>query len=65
MLTGGTDMTWLREKGMQCYGIGPLLAEKDLNDMNGIHSDNERILEAEFYRFIRFQWEATLQIAKQ
>ena len=63
MLTGGTDMTPLRAKGMQCYGVGPLLAERDMQDMNGIHGDNERILEAELYRFIRFQWEAVQGIA--
>lgn len=63
MLTGGTDMTPLRARGVQCYGIGPLLAERDMQDMNGIHGDNERILEAELYRFIRFQWEAVTGIA--
>jgi acetylornithine deacetylase/succinyl-diaminopimelate desuccinylase-like protein len=63
MLTGGTDMTPLRAKGVQCYGIGPLVAEKDMQDMNGIHGDNERLLESELYRFIRFQWEAVLGIA--
>ena len=63
MLTGGTDMTPLRARGVQCYGIGPLLAERDMQDMNGIHGDNERILESELYRFIRFQWEAVNGIA--
>ena len=63
MLTGGTDMTPLRAKGVQCYGMGPLVAEKDMQDLNGIHGDNERILEAELYRFMRFQWEAVVGIA--
>jgi len=34
-----------------------------MQDMNGIHGDNERILEAELYRFLRFQWEAVRTIA--
>ena len=63
MLTGGTDMTPLRQKGVQSYGIGPLVAEKDMEDLNGIHGDNERILEAELYRFLRFQWEVVKDVA--
>ena len=63
MLTGGTDMTPLRAKGVQSYGIGPLVAEKDMEDLNGIHGDNERILESELYRFMRFQWEVVREIA--
>jgi acetylornithine deacetylase/succinyl-diaminopimelate desuccinylase-like protein len=63
MLTGGTDMTPLRAKGVQSYGIGPLVSEKDAQDLNGIHGDNERILEAELYRFIRFQHAVVVRIA--
>jgi acetylornithine deacetylase/succinyl-diaminopimelate desuccinylase-like protein len=63
MLTGGTDMSPLRLRGVQCYGIGPLVAERDMQDLNGIHGDNERLLESELYRFLRFQWEAVRGIA--
>lgn len=63
MLTGGTDMTPLRARGVQSFGIGPLVAEQDAQDLNGIHGDNERILEAELHRFVRFQWEVVLDVA--
>ena len=31
MLTGATDMAFLRARGVQSYGIGPLIEEKDRN----------------------------------
>ena len=64
MLTGATDMAQLRVKGVQCYGIGPLVDEEDGPKGFGPHSDQERILEDELYRFVRFQYEAVLEIAK-
>ena len=63
MLTGATDMALLRERGVQCYGIGPLTDAEDRAKGFGAHSDQERILEAELYRFTRFHYEATRRIA--
>jgi acetylornithine deacetylase/succinyl-diaminopimelate desuccinylase-like protein len=63
MLTGATDMALLRERGVQCYGIGPLGDEEDRAKGFGAHSDQERILEAELYRFTRFHYEAAKRIA--
>ena len=53
MLTGGTDMAQLRARGMQCYGIGPMTDREDGPKGFGAHSDQERILEEAFQRFIR------------
>ena len=63
MLTGATDMALLRERGVQCYGIGPLTDAEDRAKGFGAHSDQERIIEAELYRFTRFHYEATRRIA--
>lgn len=63
MLTGATDMAFLRAKGVQCYGIGPVIDVADGPKGYGAHSDRERILEAELYRFVRFNYEVVRSIA--
>ncbi|MDA1082096.1 MAG: M20/M25/M40 family metallo-hydrolase [Gemmatimonadetes bacterium] len=63
MLTGATDMAYLRDKGMECYGIGPAVDEEDVPRGYGAHSDQERILEAELTRFARFQYEVVRALA--
>ena len=57
MATGATDMAYLRAKGIQCYGIGPATDIEDGPKGFGAHSDQERILEAELYRFVRFHYD--------
>jgi acetylornithine deacetylase/succinyl-diaminopimelate desuccinylase-like protein len=64
MSTGATDMAFLRRKGMQCYGIGPATDSEDGPKGFGAHSDQERILESELYRFVRFNWDAVVDLAK-
>jgi acetylornithine deacetylase/succinyl-diaminopimelate desuccinylase-like protein len=63
MLTGASDLSPLRSKGIQAYGIGPLMLEKDLQAGVGAHSDNERILEKSLHDFVRFMWYAVLEVA--
>jgi acetylornithine deacetylase/succinyl-diaminopimelate desuccinylase-like protein len=63
MSTGATDMAYLRAKGMQCYGIGPATDIEDGPKGFGAHSDQERILETELHRFVRFQWDVVNQLA--
>jgi acetylornithine deacetylase/succinyl-diaminopimelate desuccinylase-like protein len=63
MSTGATDMAYLRAKGIQCYGIGPLTDVEDGPKGFGAHSDQERILEEELHRFLRFYWDAVVSIA--
>jgi acetylornithine deacetylase/succinyl-diaminopimelate desuccinylase-like protein len=63
MSTGATDMAYLRAKGIQCYGIGPALDVEDGPKGFGAHSDQERILESELFRFIRFNYDVVVDIA--
>jgi acetylornithine deacetylase/succinyl-diaminopimelate desuccinylase-like protein len=65
MQTGATDMAYLRAKGMACYGIGPAMDIEDGPKGFGAHSDQERILETELHRFIRFQYETVVALAKR
>jgi acetylornithine deacetylase/succinyl-diaminopimelate desuccinylase-like protein len=62
MLTGATDMAFLRAKGMQSYGIGAASTDADRTNF-GAHSDVERLLESSLYTFTRFTWEAVLEVA--
>jgi acetylornithine deacetylase/succinyl-diaminopimelate desuccinylase-like protein len=64
MSTGATDMAYLRAKGMQCYGMGPALDFEDGPKGFGAHSDQERILESELHRFVRFQWDVVVGLAR-
>lgn len=63
MMTGGTDMAYLRARGVQCYGIGPLLDSEDGPLGYGAHSDQERIREDSFHKFVRFQHAVVLELA--
>jgi acetylornithine deacetylase/succinyl-diaminopimelate desuccinylase-like protein len=63
MSTGATDMAFLRAKGMRCYGVGPATDQEDAPLGFGAHSDQERIREAELYRFVRFFYDAVVGIA--
>lgn len=65
MLTGATDMAMLRAKGVQCYGIGPLSDVEDFEKGYGAHSDQERIIEEELYRFVRFQYDVVNEIGNR
>jgi acetylornithine deacetylase/succinyl-diaminopimelate desuccinylase-like protein len=64
MSTGATDMAQLRAKGMQCYGIGPALDVEDGPKGFGAHSDQERIVESELYRFVRFHYDIVAELAR-
>ena len=63
MSTGATDMAYLRAKGIQCYGIGPAIDEEDGPKGFGAHSDQERILESELHRFVRYKWDVVMDLA--
>jgi acetylornithine deacetylase/succinyl-diaminopimelate desuccinylase-like protein len=63
MSTGASDMAQVRSKGINCYGIGPALDTEDGPKGFGAHSDQERILEAELHRFVRFQIEVVMTLA--
>lgn len=63
MGTGATDMAQIRSKGIQCYGIGPAIDSEDSPKGFGAHSDQERILEQELHRFVRFQYDVVIALA--
>lgn len=65
MLTGATDMAYLRAKGVACYGIGPMVDSEDGPKGFGAHSDQERILEESLHKFVRFQWDIVTNLAVQ
>jgi acetylornithine deacetylase/succinyl-diaminopimelate desuccinylase-like protein len=64
MGTGATDMAQIRAKGQQCYGIGPAPDLEDVPKGYGAHSDQERILEAEIHRFVRFSYDIVTALAR-
>jgi acetylornithine deacetylase/succinyl-diaminopimelate desuccinylase-like protein len=65
MSTGATDMAYLRGKGIQCYGVGPATDFEDGPKGFGAHSDQERILESELYRFVRFHYDVVADLARK
>src|SRR4029078_4705274 len=65
MSNGASDMAQVRAKGVQCYGIGPATDSEDPAKGYGPHSDQERILETELHRFVRFEWDVVRQLAVQ
>ena len=64
MSTGATDMAYLRAKGMQCYGVGPATDVEDGPKGFGAHRDQERILESELHRFVRFHWDIVADLVR-
>jgi acetylornithine deacetylase/succinyl-diaminopimelate desuccinylase-like protein len=64
MSTGATDMAFLRAKGIQCFGIGPATDMEDGPKGFGAHSDQERLLESELHRFVRFNWDIVTNLAR-
>ena len=65
MSTGATDMAYLRAKGIQCYGVGPATDIEDGPKGFGAHSDQERILESELHRFVRFHYDIVVDLVRR
>ncbi|MFN0112821.1 MAG: M20/M25/M40 family metallo-hydrolase [Blastocatellia bacterium] len=64
MSTGATDMAYLRSKGVECYGVGPMTDSEDGPKGFGAHSDQERILEESLHKFVRFHFDIVANLAK-
>ncbi len=64
MSTGATDMAQLRARGVQCFGIGAAIDAEDGPKGFGMHSDQERLLETELYRFVRYNYEVVHDLAR-
>jgi acetylornithine deacetylase/succinyl-diaminopimelate desuccinylase-like protein len=59
MLTGATDMSFLRAKGVQAYGIGAPALETE----TGAHGNDERISIDGFGKFVEFIYSSVVGIA--
>ena len=64
MSTGASDKAQIRSKNVQCYGIGPAIEAGEGAKGFGAHSDQERILVAELHRFVRFQYDVVMDVAR-
>ena len=62
MLTGATDNAQLRSKGVQAYGFGPIIDEKEVAGGGGAHGDDERLKEDSLYKEVQFIWRSVLQM---
>lgn len=62
MATGATDMSQVRAKGTQAYGIGPARTLEETNSRFGAHSDDERISEQALQDMVRFLWNIIIEI---
>ena len=60
MQTGATDSAFLRENGVQAYGIGTVLTEED--SLRG-HGNDERVSIHGLGLFLQFLWEAVVNVA--
>ena len=63
MGTGATDMSQLRPRGVQCYGIGAARDDEDVLKGFGAHSDQERMPEDSVAKHLQFYWTAVTSIA--
>jgi len=59
MLTGATDMSFLRAKGVQSYGISAPALETE----SGAHSNDERISIDGFGKFVEFIYRSVAEVA--
>ena len=62
MLTGATDNAQLRAKGVQAYGFGPIIDEKEVAAGGGAHGDDERLKEDSLYKEVQFIWRSVIQV---
>lgn len=62
MQTGATDMSQVRAKGMQAYGIGAARSMEEISSGFGPHGDNERISETAFVDLVRYLWNVVIEI---
>ena len=58
-------MAQVRAKRTECYGVAPASDVEDGPKGFGAHSDQERILEAELYRFVQFSYEVVYDLARK
>ncbi|MGA2269226.1 MAG: M20/M25/M40 family metallo-hydrolase [Bryobacteraceae bacterium] len=64
MMTGATDNAQLRVKGVQAYGVGPIVTPAE-GPLGGAHSDDEHISVRSLMALIEFLWNAVLEVAAE
>ena len=60
MLTGATDSAQLREKGVQAYGLGPLLSEEE---SARVHGNDERVQIEGLGKFFQYVYQTVIAVA--
>ena len=63
MATGATDMSQIRAKGVQAYGIGPARTLAEIISGHGAHGDNERVAEDAFVDMLRYLWQVIIEMS--
>ena len=58
------QLLFVEQGRMQCFGIGPATDFEDGPKGFGAHSDQERIVESELYRFVHFSYDAVVEVAR-
>jgi len=62
MLAGATDNAQLRARGVEAYGVGPVVSSAD-GASGGAHADDERIAVRSLEKLVQFLWLAVLEVA--
>ena len=62
MLTGATDMAQLRARGVEAYGFGGIIDDRD-GGLSGAHTDDERIARSSLEKMVEFLWYSVLEVA--
>jgi acetylornithine deacetylase/succinyl-diaminopimelate desuccinylase-like protein len=60
MMTGATDSAQLRAKGVQAYGVGSVIGDRELAT---IHGNDERTSAEGLGRFVEFLYRAVIEVA--
>lgn len=63
MLTGATDNAQLRAKGVQAYGVGPMVPAEE-GALGTAHSDNEHISIRAVEKLVEYIWNAVLEVGQ-
>ena len=61
MMTGATDNAQLRAKGVQAYGIGPIVTPEE-GPLGGAHTDDEHISVRSLMALIEYLWNALMEV---
>jgi acetylornithine deacetylase/succinyl-diaminopimelate desuccinylase-like protein len=62
MLSGATDNAQLRARGVQAYGIGPVVSAIE-GSAGGPHAENERIAVDSLTKLVQYLWYSVLEVA--